>query len=523
MQAPTTPGVYLTEIDGFANAVVAVPTAIPVFIGYTEFAASGNRDLTGVPMPVSSMAEFQLYFADPNGATGGAPQPRFDYTSASTTAPPCPFDSAAPRFNLYYGMQMFFDNGGGKCYVLSIGSYATAMASGASAADHLSCLPALEQCAEPTIIVMPDAVLLDSAGWKEVSQAALTHCSMIQSRVAILDIRNGYCPPDKTASDPIQGADGASGFYSVDGLGEDVNRYGIAYYPWVNTTMVGQNSIDYLWVTPGTFDQFKADLQTEAPLLFVPEGGRPNPKLQAHLDVLASMVQPARTSATDPTGRNGVNTIHQTLSNVSPLYRQTMARLCASVNLMPPGSAMAGVFTRNDNTFGVFQSPANTTIIDAVSPAVELDDAEQGELNVPLNGLAVNVIRSFPNYGLLVWGARTMAGNSDDWRYINVRRTAIMLEQSIKYALQAFVFEPNTSVTWATVTAMLNNFLSQQWKSGALAGSQASEAFSVAVGLGQTMTSQDILDGVMNVMVKVAVVRPAEFIAMTFQQQMQTS
>jgi phage tail sheath protein FI len=184
---------------------------------------------------------------------------------------------------------------------------------------------------------------------------------------------------------------------------------------------------------------------------------------------------------------------------------------------------MAGVYTRNDNTFGVFQSPANTTIKYAVSPAVNMSDADQGNLNVPLNGLAVNAIRSFPNYGLLVWGARTMAGNSDDWRYISVRRTMIFLEQSIKIAMQAYVFQANDNLTWVAVSSTISNFLNGQWKAGALVGAKPADAYSVAVGLGSTMSGEDILQGFMRVTVKVAVVRPAEFIVLTFQQQMQTS
>ena len=90
----------------------------------------------------------------------------------------------------------------------------------------------------------------------------------------------------------------------------------------------------------------------------------------------------------------------------------------------------------------------------------------------------------------MVWGARTLNGNSKDTRYINVRRTMIMLEQSIKNAAQAFMFEPNTATTWVSVESMINNFLLNQWKAGALFGATPAQAFSVAVGLGLTMTAE---------------------------------
>jgi len=135
----------------------------------------------------------------------------------------------------------------------------------------------------------------------------------------------------------------------------------------------------------------------------------------------------------------------------------------------------------------------------------------------------VNAIRSFPNFGLLVWGARTLAGNSDDWRYINVRRTVIMIEQSVKTALQTYVFQANDSLAWTSANASISNFLNMLWKEGALVGSKPTDAYSVSVGLGSTMTAQDILDGLMKISVSLALVHPAEFIVLNFQQQMQTS
>jgi phage tail sheath protein FI len=520
MAVQTTPGVYVVEVDGFSSSVVGVPTAIPVFIGYTEYAKNGNLNLTNVPTPISSLAEFQQYFASPIAGTGGAPQPQFAYASNSTTFPPCAFDSTALRFNLYYGMQLFFNNGGGNCYICSIGSYATAMANGPSEADYTQAFLNLPQYAEPTMLVMPDAMLLDAADWKSVSQTALTHCNLMQSRIAILDVWQGYMPSNGLPTDPISGA---TGFYSVNGLGEDFNKYGVAYYPWINANIVPSNTIDYSWLTAATLPTLLADLNTEAATLFPPINSQPNPKLAPYLAIVAALTVPPPTSPTDPTGAIAKNSNHKTVLALSPLYAQTMADLCTSVNLLPPSSAMAGVYTRNDNTFGVFQSPANTTIKYAVSPAVNMSDADQGNLNVPLNGLAVNAIRSFPNYGLLVWGARTMAGNSDDWRYISVRRTMIFLEQSIKIAMQAYVFQANDNLTWVAVSSTISNFLNGQWKAGALVGAKPADAYSVAVGLGSTMSGEDILQGFMRVTVKVAVVRPAEFIVLTFQQQMQTS
>jgi phage tail sheath protein FI len=168
----------------------------------------------------------------------------------------------------------------------------------------------------------------------------------------------------------------------------------------------------------------------------------------------------------------------------------------------------------------VQKAPANVGMVNVISPAVDLKKEDQQDLNIPADGLAVNAIRSFVGQGLLVWGARTLDGNSLDWKYVNVCRSMIMIEQTIKNAAQAYVFEPNNANTWASVKSMIINFLTIQWRNGVLAGSTQDDAFLVDVGLGTTMTPTDILEGIMNITIKVAISRPAEFIVITFQQQM---
>jgi phage tail sheath protein FI len=156
-------------------------------------------------------------------------------------------------------------------------------------------------------------------------------------------------------------------------------------------------------------------------------------------------------------------------------------------------------------------------------PTVNISNQDQGNLNIDAQGKAINAIRSFVDEGVLVWGARTLDSNSPDWRYINVRRTMIMIEQSVKLAVEAYVFESNDANTWVTVESMISNFLTDLWKQGVLAGAVPEEAFSVSCGLGKNMTGDDILEGIMRVTVLVAITKPAEFLVITFQQQMQKS
>lgn len=211
------------------------------------------------------------------------------------------------------------------------------------------------------------------------------------------------------------------------------------------------------------------------------------------------------------------------LRSQSLVYRELTAEVAGKLNLLPPSSAMVGIYTMVDATRGVWKAPANVSLSSVVSPTVNISNAEQEDLNVTPMGKSINAIRPFIGEGVLVWGARTLDGNSLDWRYINVRRTMIMIEESVRLAAKAYVFEPNTANTWVTVKSMISNFLNGIWKAGGLAGAVPEDAFSVHVGLGETMTPNDILEGILRVTVLLAPTRPAEFIEITFQQQQQRS
>jgi phage tail sheath protein FI len=215
--------------------------------------------------------------------------------------------------------------------------------------------------------------------------------------------------------------------------------------------------------------------------------------------------------------------LHKTLANASGVYKTVMTEMRRQLNVLPPSSAMAGIYTMVDNTRGVWKAPANVSLNGVISPTVSISHEQQEDLNVSAQGKSINAIRSFLGEGVLVWGARTLDGNSLDWRYINVRRTMIMLEESCRLAAKAMVFEPNTANTWVTIKSMVANFLTGVWKRGGLMGAVPEDAFSVHVGLGETMTPNDVLEGILRVTVLVAMVRPAEFIEITFQQQMPKS
>jgi hypothetical protein len=220
-----------------------------------------------------------------------------------------------------------------------------------------------------------------------------------------------------------------------------------------------------------------------------------------------------------------LNQYNSSLENTNKTYNNIMTAVAKQANRLPPTSAMAGIYTTVDNTLGVWNAPANRNIDAVIAPLVSINDDQQAPLNVDaLSGKSINAIRSFYGRGpAMVWGARTMDGNSLDWRYINVRRLLIMIEQSVANAAFSLVFEPNDASTWAMCESMISNFLHNLWAEGALQGSSPADAYSVMVGLGKTMMPIDILNGIMRVQVKLAVVRPAEFIIITYQQEMPKS
>jgi hypothetical protein len=172
----------------------------------------------------------------------------------------------------------------------------------------------------------------------------------------------------------------------------------------------------------------------------------------------------------------------------------------------------------------VWKAPANVSLVNVIEPAVVVTNDLNDDLNVDAgSGKSVNAIRFFTGKGTMVWGARTLAGNDNENRYVPVRRFLIFAEESIKKATAVFVFETNDANTWVKVRSMIESFLVRQWRDGALAGAKPDDAFYVSVGLNKTMSAQDILEGLLIVEVGLAIVRPAEFIVLKFVQQMQKS
>jgi hypothetical protein len=358
-------------------------------------------------------------------------------------------------------------------------------------------LDALKNEQEPTMYVFPEATLLSLADNATLMQRALLQASEMQTAVCIFDVIGGDSPDPILYTKDIDNFRNATGSHGLD--------YGVCYYPFIGTTTMHSGEIDFT-------NLFGGDIAPLAALLN--PANNPNPAAAKILDMIQNPPANAMTNSQ----------LQAALLIASPSYQQIMNQVLACANILPASGAMAGVYTVNDDQEGVWNTPANTSIVGAVSLPIQLTDAQQANLNVDaVSGKSVNAIRFFSGLGILIWGARTLDGNSQDWRYVSVRRTTTYLEQSCRAAARAYIFAPNDQNTWAAVTSMISSFLTSVWRQGGLQGASAADAFSVSCGLGSTMTSDDILSGFMNVTVKVAVVHPAEFIVINFQQQQAVS
>lgn len=528
----TTPGIFVGELNAFPPSVVGVATAVPCFVGYTEKAEINGKPATRQPVPIGSLAEYEQVF-------GGSSRTRYSLTSVDPkggdydvrvwdpTASPPVFTyyrlDGDRRYNLYDSMRLFYANGGGSCFVVSAGVYPAPVA----AADLQAGLDAARGQVGPTMLVVPDAVLLpddgtadggspwQSSAFASVVREMLAQCDTLRDRVAVLDVYGaGLLKPPATGGATL---DGVIGQFRAD-VGSRGLSYGIAYFPWLETTVVPLAEVDFTRIvdTPAGADgkgPLQRVLSWENQNLY---GGPGAPTraaaVQADIDAIGTV------DRTDPAA---VQALNDRLTAALPLLADIERAVAKHENELPPSAAMAGVMTHVDTTRGVWNAPANVSLNQVARPTVPLDNHQQADLNVPVDGKAVDAIREFPGRGTVVWGARTLDGNSDDYRYIQVRRTLVYIEQSIKNALSQFVFAPNDGRTWTTVVSMVSSFLQGVWSQGGLMGATASEAFTVECGLGSTMTGQDILDGYMIVQVTLQMIRPAEFIELTFKQKME--
>ncbi|WP_243641722.1 phage tail sheath C-terminal domain-containing protein [Maribacter algicola] len=530
---------YIEELNAFPGTVVEVATAVPAFIGYTEKASDNGKSLLNRPVRINTMQEFHERF-------GMAFSPKFKLTRTTDkltdSSPPhhmnigqnqnltIEFETDNHDLIFYNSLRLFYLNGGSACYIVSVGLFDANDGVKIDGSELVSGLEPLRKEQEPTMIIIPEAVKLGEKCY-DLYKQALKHCSDMQSRFAIVDVFDGDWSEFKGGDNPkVQ--------VFREKIGSEFLDYAAAYYPWLHTNIVSDREVTFMnfGKTAGeALNKLKELMPDEekTALDIIETYPKEDSEIQTKFNEQKSEDEKAEFEKLDEKSKKKhlekytkklQNNLHLGLWETSPTYKNILSKLREVLNLLPPSAALAGVYTKVDQNRGVWKSPANISLNGVIKPSTTISHEDQELLNVDaIGGKSINAIRTFPGLGTLVWGGRTLDGNSLDWRYINVRRTMIMLEQSIKLALRAYVFEPNDANTWVTVKSMITNFLTDKWKQGALAGASPEDAFEVQIGLGTTMTSVDILEGRMLITIKLAIVGPAEFIVVTFKQQMQKS
>lgn len=470
-----TPGVYVEEIPKFPPSVAPVETAIPAFIGYTEKDTDVEaHDLHLKPKRITSMVEYERYFGGPQKEEGINVfiTENTNGTSPALIATATLAEADRSKHIMYYALQMFYANGGGPCYIVSVNLYKT-LGTALVETELKAGLDKLEKEDEPTIIIFPEAQFLSIANFKFIHDLALAQCELLKDRIVVMDAHGDDLPLSSASTDIVA----AVGKFRSSGIGTNNLKYGVAYAPNLETVL------DY------AFDDSKIDLTYT---------------LNGAVDT-----------------NDKLNTF---AASKNRLYEIAKAAIRDMPCKIPPSSAMAGIYASVDNSRGVWKAPANVSITGIIKPTIDFSNAEQDIMNVDTGaGKSVNAIRSFIGKGTLVWGARTLAGNDNEWRYVPVRRFFNFVEESVKKATEQFVFEPNDANTWVRIQGMIENFLTTLWRQGALQGIKPEHAFYVAVGLGKTMTPVDILEGRMIIEIGMAAVRPAEFIILKFSHKMAES
>ncbi len=523
-----TPGVYIEEKSAFPNSVAGIPTSVPAFVGYTQLTKKDGRSLINKPVRINSLTDYINTFGkgivtkfaiqSADNEDGAVIQVAGKEYKLSPEKP--------NRFLLFDSIRLYFANGGGTCWIVSAGAYQKDdSTSGTSSKEDkggkgapppvkqesgsslnsiskkalLDGIQSLIMEEEPSMLIVPETVMLEEADCYAVQQEMLTHCGFkMKNRFAILDVFNGSTARTYDKNDVVN--------RFREGIGLNQLAYGAAYYPWVHAAVVDSEEIGLSHIS--NLNDLEDVLSKEADEL------SPNPK---KADEVKNELKRINQKDQD------IEKLTQMLNVISPAFKKLIAGIKTHLNILPPAAGMAGVYCMVDNERGIWKAPANVSVNSVSAPTVKITHDDQEDLNVTVTGKSINAIRAFVGDGTTVWGARTLDGNSGDWKYINVRRTITFIEQSIKYAAKKYVYEPNTANTWVLIRSMISSFLGGIWRQGGLVGLTSAEAYDVQVGLGTTMTSNDILDGVMRITVKVAVSRPAEFIVITFQQKMQES
>lgn len=512
------PGVYVEEFDSGIKPMEGVSTSTAGFVGMTE-----RGKLVGVPEFVGSYSEFQRKF-------GGY----------------LPKETYGDRRFLPMAVEQFFANGGSRCFVtrllgdegaekakLALGNI-TLSATSEGAWGNNVVLECMASPVDKEKLCNIQISVLGSSD-KPVQQEAYQNVSVEPSsddyigklleKSLLVDIEIGegdispllevFASEDKRA-DGVKdadrplirlagGADCKDGAKPFEGVNADVLKG--------KDGGAGQRS---------GLNAFR-DIP-EISIIIAPGVVEPS-EIQAvvtHCEIMENRVcildMPSDVNNVTELQKFRIDNVNSSYAAMYHPWIQVFDPLEKKPSYMPPSGAMAGIYARTDNTRGVHKAPANEGIRGCTGLQILFGKPEQDMLNP----VGVNLIRSIQGQSIRVWGARTCSGDAS-WKYINVRRLFIFIEETIRRNTAWAVFEPNDQILWTKVRGTISSFLGTLWRDGALAGGGEGDSYFVNIGKGSTMTDDDILNGRLICVIGVAPVRPAEFVIFRITQIMETN
>jgi hypothetical protein len=500
---PTYPGLYIQELQSNSHPITAAPTSITVFVGYTH-PFKTNPSNWGKAVQIFSFTDYERGF-------GGL------YTSGVIES------------HVAYAVNQFFLNGGSDAYIVALQpSYYDSLGNSQG-------------------VVMPATVTVGPLDFTALEPIDLVHMSVtvnnVQSVAALndtADVLISYGSRGETyrkvnlksTTDPnyiVNRITGASQLVTLTAtpgtmfvaVGQAALENPVAVQPsWtafseVDFTPVFQQdssldkvSIFNLLLIPGVADNgiwSEALAFSERKLSFVIMDPPVQDSADGYGSLNLTLIGDDIQGSTIPKSTNGALYFP---------YLQSDDPLTASVLPYPPSGSVAGIYAATDNNRGVWKAPAGlqTTVLNTIGvvDTGRMTDMRQGTLNP----LGVNCLRDFPGIGTVVFGARTLVTENPafvQWRYVPVRRMALFLEQTLSRNLTWVVFEPNDDPLWVAIRTSIESFMLSLFHQGAFQGSTPSQAFQVLCD-SSTTTQQDIDNGIVNIVVAFAPLKPAEFV-----------
>ncbi|MEB3294643.1 MAG: phage tail sheath C-terminal domain-containing protein [Synechococcales bacterium] len=496
---PTYPGVYIEEIPSGVRTITGVATSITAFIG------SALKGPVNQPTTVQSFGEFERLF-------GG-----LWVTSAMS-----------------YAVQQYFLNGGSEALIIRVvGEKASSAIGGGDGFSLRAASPGAwanglkinldrntsdRTNAKLFNLQVIQQITPDNAITLEVFRNLSTDTNsprfatkVLQQQSAIVNLTAlpADAPSDNKSYSLSGGADGDAPTYSSAYKGNENDKTGL--YALENADL-----FNLLCIPPRARGTTVAGDSAGSQLLADALAYCKKRRALLIVDPPSSWSKPA-----DVRGNSGVDSLGLRDENAAVYYPEVLLSDPLQENRLesfPPCGVVAGIMARTDAQRGVWKAPAGieATLLGVKQLAYKLTDGENGQLNP----LGVNCLRSFPVYGNIVWGARTLEGDdrlASEWKYIPVRRIALFLEESLYRGTQWVVFEPNDEPLWAQIRLNIGAFMNNLFRQGAFQGKTPREAYFVKCDK-ETTTQNDIDRGIVNIVVGFAPLKPAEFVIIKFQQ-----